>query len=90
MTDPTTDETDLELRLRRAETALAESLEERGRLWQELQQVRSREADEDHFYRLYQALESSLSWKLTKPLRTGKATAQAVVRAYKRRGQQGA
>ena len=90
MSEQTTNDTDLETRLRRAEAALAESLEERGRLWEQLQEARARQADDEHFYRLYRALETSLSWRLTKPLRSGKALAKAIMRARERRGRQSA
>ena len=84
MSERTTNDTELEQRLRRTEAALSEALEERGRLWQELQAVRSKQADEEHFYRKYQALEASLSWKLTKPLRSAKALTRALKRARER------
>jgi hypothetical protein len=84
VSDRTTNDQDLETRLHRAEAALAEALEERGRLWQELQAVRAEQADNEHFYRKYQALEASLSWRLTKPLRSAKALTRALKRARER------
>jgi hypothetical protein len=84
VSERTTHDADLEQRLSRAEAALAESLEERGRLWEQLQAARAGQADEEHFYRRYRALEASLSWKLTKPLRSAKTLALGLKKARDR------
>jgi hypothetical protein len=67
-----------------AEARLEEVLAERARLWEELHELRAREREEEHFFRLYRALEGSISWKLTKPLRSAKTFAGKVKRARER------
>jgi hypothetical protein len=77
-----TPEQDIDWRERalRAEADLADVRSERARLWEELNQLRASDRREDHFYRLYRSLEDSWSWKLTKPLRSGKRHAGRVKR----------
>jgi hypothetical protein len=58
-----------EEQLRLAEAALAESLEERNRLWAEVKRLQVLQHENEYLRRLYSDLESSLSWRLTKPLR---------------------
>jgi hypothetical protein len=58
-----------EEQLRQAEAALAESLEERNRLWAEVKRLQVLQHENEYLRRLYSDLESSLSWRLTKPLR---------------------
>jgi hypothetical protein len=55
--------------LRQAEAALAESLEERNRLWAEVNRLHVLAHENEYLRRLYSDLETSLSWRLTKPLR---------------------
>ena len=79
-----TDGVDWSARALQAEARLEEALAERARLWEELHLLRAREREEEHFYRLYRSLEGSVSWKLTKPLRSAKALAARVKRARER------
>lgn len=64
---------DLEQRLRRAEAALAEAVEERNRLWDELQRNNAAVNDAAALRELIAGMESSLSWRLTRPIRALKA-----------------
>ena len=50
-------------------TELEEAIAERNRLWDELQRHRAAEAELDYYRGLYEAQVSSLSWRLTLPLR---------------------
>ena len=52
-----------------AQQALVESLEERNRLWEELQSLKALRHENEYLQRLLAQLEGSLSWRLTKPLR---------------------
>ena len=78
-------DTDWSVRALRAEARLEEVLEERARLWEELHELRARQADEQYFQRLYRALEGSVSWKVTRPLRSAKVLAAKVRRLRDRR-----
>jgi hypothetical protein len=78
-------DTDWSERALRAEARLEEVLEERARLWQELHELRALRADEQYFQKLYRALESSVSWKVTRPLRSAKVLAAKVQRVRNRR-----
>ena len=69
-----------------AEAELADVRSERARLWEELHELRAQDRREEHYYRLYRSLEDSLSWKLTKPLRSGKRQAGKVKRLLDERG----
>ena len=60
-----------EERAERAESALAEALEERNKLWAELQQRVSAERELEHYRHAYHHLVHSHSWRLTAPLRSG-------------------
>jgi hypothetical protein len=64
---------DLSKRLRQAESELQDVLEERNRLWAELQARRAAENEVDDVRRLLAAMEASPSWRLTAPLRSVKA-----------------
>ncbi len=68
----TTPELDPEERARRAEEALAEAIEERNRLWSELQRKNAVEADLAYWRRRATAIERSRWWKLGFPLRYAK------------------
>ena len=83
-----TPETDWSARALRAEARLEEVLAERARLWAEVHELRAQRADEAYFQKLYLALEGSLSWKLTKPLRSAKVLAAKVERLRERRRKQ--
>jgi hypothetical protein len=66
------DEATAEDRCRRAEAALAEALEERARLWEQLQQRRAAEVEAAELRRLVDQMRASPSWRLTAPLRRAK------------------
>jgi hypothetical protein len=59
-----------EERAKRAEAALEEALEERNKLWAELQQRISTEHELEHYRHAYHHLVHSHSWRLTAPLRS--------------------
>jgi hypothetical protein len=63
---------ELEQRAQAAEAALEEALAERNRLWEELNRVKAEQRIEDHFRFMYERVVGSASWRLTRPLRTGK------------------
>jgi len=65
-------ETDWEERALRAEAALHEALEERNRLWEELHRHKAQAREVDVLTDKVMRMEASLSWKLTKPVRTAK------------------
>lgn len=58
--------------LARAEAALKEALDERNRLWDELQQQKAVEADLAYWRSMAEGYERSRWWKLGKPLRIAK------------------
>lgn len=58
--------------LARAEAALKEALDERNRLWDELQQQKAVEADLAFWRSKAEGYEESRWWKLGKPLRIAK------------------
>ena len=75
---------DLEQRALNAEAALEEALAERNRLWEELHKRKGQEREAAHYRSLYEQLASSLSWKLTKPLRMGKWLVRELPRKARR------
>ena len=56
-------------RARRAEEALAAALEERNRLWAELQRRNAVEAERDYWLNRAQDIERSRWWRAGRPLR---------------------
>ena len=60
---------DPETRARRAEEALAEALRERNELWAQLQTHTAQERQLEHQQRVIDAMQSSVSWRITAPLR---------------------
>lgn len=60
-----------EERAKRAESALEDALEERNKLWAELQGRVSAERELEHYRHAYHHLVYSHSWRLTAPLRSG-------------------
>ena len=60
---------DPETRARRAEEALAEALRERNELWAQLQTRTAQERLLEHQQRVIDAMQSSVSWRITAPLR---------------------
>jgi hypothetical protein len=57
----------------KAEAALAASLEERNRLWEQAHRARALEQELGEVRRMVADMESSLSWRITVPLRLAKA-----------------
>ncbi len=70
MSDPVT--TDPEVRAQRAEEALAGALRERNELWAQLQSRTAEDRRVEHLERVVEAMQSSVSWRITAPLRTVK------------------
>ncbi len=70
MSDPVT--TDPEIRAQRAEEALADALRERNELWAQLQSRTAEDRRVEHLERVVEAMQSSVSWRITAPLRTVK------------------
>ncbi len=68
MSDPVT--TDPETRAQRAEEALAGALRERNELWAQLQSRTAEDRRVEHLERVVEAMQSSVSWRITAPLRT--------------------
>jgi hypothetical protein len=58
-----------EERLERAEAALQDALRERNALWAQLQTRTAEERHVEHLQRVIAAMEGSLSWRITAPLR---------------------
>jgi hypothetical protein len=81
----------LEARAQRAERALADALRERNELWAELQTRTAQERHVEHMQQVLADMQTSLSWRLTAPLRTVKrlggpvGTAQALRHRFRRR-----
>ena len=63
---------DPEERARRAEEALAAAVEERNRLWAELQEKNATEADAEYWRARTEDIERSRWWRLGFPLRYAK------------------
>ena len=59
---------------------LAELAAERARLWEEVQRLRAERRDVEYHEQRLAQLESSLSWRLTAPLRRAKTLAVLVRR----------
>jgi hypothetical protein len=55
-----------------AERALDEALRERARLWEQLHEQRAAEREVEHLRAQIARMESSLSWRITWPLRAVK------------------
>lgn len=72
-------------RAERAESALAQALEERNRLWAELQRRTAKDREAEHWRRRLEGLEDSLSWRITLPLRTAKAASMRVNQLLEKR-----
>jgi hypothetical protein len=60
---------DPETRAQRAEEALAQALRERNELWAQLQTRNAQDRQLEHQQRVIEAMTSSLSWRITAPLR---------------------
>ena len=55
-----------------SERRLNEALRERARLWEQLHEQRADERELEHLRAKVAMMEGSLSWRVTKPLRTAK------------------
>jgi hypothetical protein len=82
----TTSDTDWRARAEAAEARVAELAAERARLWEELNRLRAERQDVDYYQRLATRMETSLSWRITAPLRLGKMLAIKVRRKLDERG----
>ena len=77
---------DVEERLRTAEDALAEALEERARLWEEVHRLRAERREVEYYERLADQMRTSVSWRITAPLRIFKTLWIRVRRQLDERG----
>lgn len=59
---------------------VAELAAERARLWEEVQRLRAERREVEYYERRFAQMESSLSWRITTPLRAGKTLAVKVRR----------
>jgi hypothetical protein len=82
----TMSDTDWRARAEAAEARVAELAAERARLWEELNRLRAERQDVDYYQRLATRMETSLSWRITAPLRLGKMLAIKVRRKLDERG----
>jgi hypothetical protein len=86
MTSETDDPTTLEARLQRAEAAYEAVLSERNELWAQLQARTAEQRHVEHLQAVVAAMEQSVSWRITAPLRTLKRLGPAgVLRAVRKR-----
>ena len=77
--------TDRDERLAAAEAALAEAREERARLWEEVHRLRAERREVEYYERLATQMQTSVSWRITTPLRAGKVLAAKVRRLQEER-----
>jgi hypothetical protein len=77
---------DLEQRLHTAEEALAEAREERARLWEEVHRLRAERREVEYYEQLATKMQTSVSWRLTAPLRSFKTLSIRVRRKLDERG----
>jgi hypothetical protein len=71
VTEPTTT-TDWQARARTAEARVEELAAERARLWEELHKLRAERREDEHYKALAAYMESTVSWKVTRPIRDAK------------------
>jgi hypothetical protein len=81
VSEPATTSTDWEARARSAEARVQELTAERTRLWEELQRLRARERQVDHYEARVRYIEGTASWRVTWPLRAVKIVVVRVRRA---------
>ena len=62
------------------EQRLQEVLEERARLWEEVHRLRAERREVEYYEALAMKMQSSVSWRVTAPLRLGKTLAIRVRR----------
>ena len=68
-----------------AEARVAELAAERARLWEEVHRLRAERRQVEHYQAVAEKVTGSLSWRLTKPLRSGKALARRLREERERR-----
>lgn len=64
---------------------LQELLEERARLWEELHRLRAERREVAYYEALATKMQTSVSWRVTAPLRAGKTVAGRVRRKLRSR-----
>jgi len=67
------------------EKALQEALEERNRLWEELNRRVAQERELEYYRELNEKITGSLSWRITAPLRAAKTLAERARRLWRER-----
>jgi hypothetical protein len=72
-TDETNTVHSLENRVVQAEAALAGALRERNALWEQAQRARALDVERQELRKMISDMETSLSWRITSPLRRAKA-----------------
>ena len=77
MSDRTEHITDSE-QLAAAEAALAELREERARLWEEVHRLRAERREVEYHEQLATKMQTSVSWRITAPLRAVKVLAAKI------------
>ena len=65
---------------------LQELLDERARLWEELHRLRAERREVAYYEALATKMQTSVSWRVTAPLRAGKTLAGKVRRKLSARG----
>jgi hypothetical protein len=65
----TSEQKELAARLSEAEAALAEARAERARLWEEVNRLRAERRGVEYYEALAAKMETSVSWRITAPLR---------------------
>jgi hypothetical protein len=68
------------------EQRLAEALEERARLWEEVHRLRAERREVEYYERLAEQMRTSVSWRVTAPLRIFKTLWIRVRRQLDERG----
>ncbi len=69
----------------RSEARVRELLEERARLWEELHRLRAERREVAYYETLAEQMRTSVSWRVTAPLRAGKTLAGKVRRKLESR-----
>jgi hypothetical protein len=67
------------------EARLQELLDERARLWEELHRLRAERREVAYYETLAEQMRTSVSWRITAPLRSGKTLAGKVRRKLESR-----
>ena len=75
-----------ETNLTASQARLQELLDERARLWEELHRLRAERREVAYYEALARQMQSSVSWRVTAPLRVGKTLAVKIRRKRESRG----